>query len=414
MSLLRRFSLCASLALFVPGVALANSLAFNSSRSVGCVDVTARLTLTSPAPSGGAVFAASSNSPSLVVPASVTVPAGASSTTFPLQTSQVAADTFVTVSLTGPSPATTRVNRSLTLTPNAPAAISATPRVGVNSSGSGVVTVTCAAPVGGLSVNLASNNAVLVVPASMTVAEGATSGTFTFATGQTSTSTAVSVTASRGGVTKATTVTVKPATVKTFGFSFSVPIGGDATTGVVELDFPAGPGNAVITVSSANPSVAAPTAGQFNLAPGNLTGGFDITTSPVLQDTPVVFTVTLNGVSKTATLTVRKNRVESLTLSEKVVSACRVVDAVVFLRALAPAGGFTVNLSTDRPDLTVLSTSTVTIPAGFREAAFTITPTGSITSADTAVITAVLVGQTPSVPVEVNVDVVRTSLVGCE
>ena len=405
MSLLRRFSLGASLALVVSGAAHADSLSFSSSRSVGCLNVTATLTLTSPAPPGGAVFAASSNSSLLVPPATVTVAAGASSTTFTMQTAQVAGDTFVTVTLTGPSPSTTRVNRSLTLTPNAPTGISATSRVGVNSTGNGVVTMTCAAPAGGLTVALASTNAVLVVPASMTVDEGATSGAFGFSTGQTSTSTAVSVTASRGGITKRTTVTVKPATVKTFGFTFTVPIGGDQTSGVVELDFAAGPGDAVVTVSSANPSVAAPAAGQFNVVAGTLIGSFDVTTSAVLQDTSVVFTVSLNGVAKTATLTVRKNRIESLTVSHKVVSACRVVDAVVFTRALAPTGGLTVNLSTDRPDLVLLSTNTITIPAGFREAAFTISPNGPIASVATAVITAELVGQSPLAPVAVDVDV---------
>jgi len=414
MSLLRRFSLCASLALLVPVSARADSLSLSPSRPVGCVAVTATLTLTSPAPSGGASFSASSNSAAVVVPSTVSVPAGASSTTFPVQTNDVAADTFVTVSLTGPSPATTKVNRSLTVTPNAPIAISATPRVGVNSSGSGTVTMTCAAPPGGLSVSLASNNAVLVVPATLNVPAGSATAAFAFATGDTSTSTAVSLVASRAGIQRATTVTVKPATVKRFGFSFSVPIGGDPTTGVVEVDFPAGPGGAVVSVTSANPSVAAPVAGTFTIAAGTVTGSFDITTAAVLQDTDVVFTVSLNGVSKDATLTVRKNRVERVTLSHKVVSACRIVDAVVALRAAAPAGGLTITLATDRADLVQLSTTTVTIPQGFREAAFTVVPAATISGAATATISATLVGQAPVVPVEVEVDAVRTSLVGCQ
>lgn len=415
MSLLRRFSLCASLSLLASTAAFADTLAVSPSRPVGCVDATATLSLTAPAPAGGAVFTAASNNAAATVPSTVTVPAGASSTTFPVQTAQVGADTFVTLTLTGPSPATTRVTRSFTITPNAPTALSATTRVGVNSSGSGVVTMTCAAPAGGLSVNLTSSNtSALTVPATATVPAGATTGTFTFTTGNPSSSTAVSIVAVRGGVQRTTTVTVKPATVQKFGFSFSVPVGGDATTGIVELDFPAGPSNAQVSVTSANPSVAAPTASTFEVTAGSLTGSFNVTTSPVLEDTPVVFTVTLNGVTKDATLTVRKNRVERVSLSHKVVSACRIVDGLVVLRAAAPAGGLTVQLATDRTDLVQLSTASVTIPAGFKEAAFTVSPATTLSGSATALISATLVGQAPAVPVEVDVDVVRTSLVGCE
>jgi hypothetical protein len=223
----------------------------------------------------------------------------------------------------------------------------------------------------------------------------------------------VSVAAIRGGVQRLTTVTVKPPTVQRFGFTFSVPVGGDPTTGEVTLDFPAGAGTTV-TVTSANPSVAAPTAATFTVAPGSLTGTFNVTTTAVLQDTPVVFTASLNGASKTATLTVRKNRIERITLSQKVVSACRPVDAVVALKSPAPAGGFTVNLATNRADLVQLSTASVTIPQGFQEAAFTLTPASVLVGSVPATVTATLVGQSPAVPLTIDVDTVRTSLVGCE
>ncbi len=414
MSLFRRFSFCASLVLIVPAAAHADSLAVSPARPVGCLSTTATVTLSAPAPPGGAVFAAESNNAAVTVPGSVTVAQGASTATFAVQTSQVPVDTFVTITLVGPSPAVTRVSRSFTITPNAPTAITATTRVGGNSSGSGTVTMTCAAPPGGLTVNLTSSNTgALTVPATATVAEGATTGAFTFTTGNPATSTAVSVAAIRGGVQRLTTVTVKPPTVQRFGFTFSVPVGGDPTTGEVTLDFPAGAGTTV-TVTSANPSVAAPTAATFTVAPGSLTGTFNVTTTAVLQDTPVVFTASLNGASKTATLTVRKNRIERITLSQKVVSACRPVDAVVALKSPAPAGGFTVNLATNRADLVQLSTASVTIPQGFQEAAFTLTPASVLVGSVPATVTATLVGQSPAVPLTIDVDTVRTSLVGCE
>lgn len=414
MSKLRRFSLCVSLALVVPSTAFADSLAFSSSRSVGCLDVTGTVSLTTPAPVGGAVFTPSVNSASLVVPASVTVPEGASTASFLMQSSQVAVDTFVTVTLTGPSPLTAIVRRSLTLTPSSPVGISATPRVGNNSGGTGTVSMTCAAPDGGLAVALVSSNAALVVPPTVNVAAGQSSGVFSFTTGQVADSTAVSITANRGGVNRSTTVTVKPATVKTLGFTFSVPVGGDGTTGVVTLDFPAGAGGDVVSVSSVNPSVAAPAVSQLTVGSGSLTGSFTVTTSPVLVDTAVLFTATLNGVSRTATLTVRKNRIESLGVTQKVVSECRSVDAVITLRSAAPAGGLTVTVSTDRPDLILLSTAVVTVPSGFQEATFTINPAAPIVTAQAANVTAVLDGQSPSAPITVALSLLRTSSVGCE
>lgn len=68
---------------------------------VGGTTAQGRITLTSAAPSGGAVVTLSSANPSVVsVPASVTIAAGASSATFGINTSAVAANTNVTITAT--------------------------------------------------------------------------------------------------------------------------------------------------------------------------------------------------------------------------------------------------------------------------------------------------------------------------
>ena len=60
--------------------------------------LTGTVTLTSAAPAGGTVVTLASNTPAVIsVPSEVTMPAGASSTTFPAQTHAVSADTLVTV-----------------------------------------------------------------------------------------------------------------------------------------------------------------------------------------------------------------------------------------------------------------------------------------------------------------------------
>ena len=80
------------------------------------------------------------------------------------------------------------------------------------TSSTGTVTLTAAAPSGGAVVSLSSSNtAVAAVPASITIAAGATTATFSASTSPVAASTPVTISASYGGVTKPTTLTVNPA-----------------------------------------------------------------------------------------------------------------------------------------------------------------------------------------------------------
>lgn len=81
--------------------------------------------------------------------------------------------------------------------------------VGGNAS-QGTVTLTGAAPAGGASVTLSSNNTSATVSASVTVAPGATSANFTVTTRSVTASTAVTITASFGGASRTATLTVTP------------------------------------------------------------------------------------------------------------------------------------------------------------------------------------------------------------
>ena len=75
----------------------------------------------------------------------------------------------------------------------------------------GRVTLTSAAPSGGFVVALSSGNpAVASLPASVSVAQGATSATFAIPTTAVANSTAVTITASAGAVTRTATLTVNP------------------------------------------------------------------------------------------------------------------------------------------------------------------------------------------------------------
>jgi hypothetical protein len=98
--------------------------------------------------------------------------------------------------------------------------------VGGNSA-TGTVTLTSAAPSGGLVVSLSSNNtAAATVPASVTVPAGFTSTTFTVSTNSLTNSQSSTIIASAGGITKSSTITVQTAFAAANG-SISIVPGGN-------------------------------------------------------------------------------------------------------------------------------------------------------------------------------------------
>jgi hypothetical protein len=197
-----------------PSAASLSSLAVSPTSVTGGTSSQGTVTLTSAAPSGGAtVTLTNSNTTAASVPASVTVAAGATKATFTVSTVSVTASTSATIGGTFGG-----VSRSaaLTVTPPPPpaslssAAVSPASVTG-GSSSQGTVTLTSAAPAGGFTATLSSNNtAAATVPASVTVAQGATSATFAIATSSVTASTPATITASAGGVARTATLTVTP------------------------------------------------------------------------------------------------------------------------------------------------------------------------------------------------------------
>ena len=184
----------------------------------GGASSTGTVTLQRAAPSGGAVVQLFGSSTKAMVPASVTVPAGAATATFPITTQSVAADTAVTISgllrLSASTSMTVTASGAPPPPPPGPAlstiAIAPASIVGGNVA-QGTATLASAAPSGGAVVALSSSNtAVATVPASVTVAAGATSATFGVTTASVSASTTVTIAGTFGGATKTAGLTVTP------------------------------------------------------------------------------------------------------------------------------------------------------------------------------------------------------------
>jgi hypothetical protein len=169
------------------------------------------------APAGGQVYTLTSSKPSVAsVPASVTVPAGGSSATFSVTTQSVAVSTPVMLTVWSegngdhpvlwvdpgaPPPPGTVTLSSLSLSPSS---------VSGGASSLATVTLSGSAPAEGAAVAVSSSSGAATVPATVTVAAGATSATFSITTSSVTTSTPVTITASFGGVSRTATLTVAP------------------------------------------------------------------------------------------------------------------------------------------------------------------------------------------------------------
>src|SRR5438552_822461 len=114
------------------------------------------------------------------------------------------------------NPAVTEIGHAFRVTVRAtngyvfPASHRAGSTVGGNPS-TGTVMLTSAAPSGGAVVSLGSASSAVTVPGNVSVSQGATSATFAIVTSIVTTQTLATLSATYGGVTKTTTVTVNPA-----------------------------------------------------------------------------------------------------------------------------------------------------------------------------------------------------------
>ena len=105
----------------------------------------------------------------------------------------------------------------------------------------GKITLNAAAPMGGMPVTLSSaNTSVATVPATITVAAGATTANFTVKTKTVVATAKVVVTATAGGVSLTAPITAKPNGPKILVLSPDTIVVGDSSVGFVILDSPAG------------------------------------------------------------------------------------------------------------------------------------------------------------------------------
>ena len=293
-----------------------------------------------------------------------------------------------------PGPASPSALASLTVTP-------ATVAPGI--SGQGTVSLAGPAPVGGTIISFLSTNTGLIpTPAALTIPEGQTTASFTFANiapGTMATPVAVAIYAADGTITKSAVVTVAPV-VNLSSVSVSPVQGGTATAGYVTLSIPAQAGGATVTLVSADTTLATVPA-TVTVPQGYTSVYFSVSTSAVQSVTTVPITATFNGNSVTATLTLNPVPVEALSaISASSPIGGQVLTLSVYLTYLAPAGGATVTLSSNNSSVLQLPAS-VTIAQGNMSASFSV-PTSVVTAPTTVQITAGYRGGSAVTPTTIN------------
>jgi trimeric autotransporter adhesin len=316
----------------------------------------------------GTVVALSSSDPSTVsVPTAVTVGLGAPGGTFPVTTTPVATDRTVTLTATV---GTSSRSATLAVTAVSLSSVALVPSsVPGGGTSTGTVTLSGPAPASGSVVLLSSPSPAAAVPASVTVAAGATTAAFPVTTSPVSSSRSVVLTAALGAVARTATLTVNAPGLSSVALTPTTVVGGGASTGTVSLAGAAPTGGALIALGSSSSSASVP--GSVTVPAGSNTATFPVKTSQVTSTRSATITAAYGGTTRTASLTVQRISVSGLTLYPASLPGGAFSRGTVTLSAAAAGSGFVVTLASSNAGAAVVP-ATVTVPAGSTTVTFPI------------------------------------------
>jgi sugar lactone lactonase YvrE len=334
-------------------------------------NVTYTVTLSGPAPAGGATIDFTSSAPSVIPSTSVTILAGATS----------GQQTATALNVQSLSTALISANyngscfyqaRTITVNPVAlPTVSSVTISPSTVTSGSSAqvtVTLTGPAPSGGAYITLSSTNSSAFPAVGLTVAAGQTSNSSNVTAGTVTSSATATVTAGYNNSSKQATVTVNPVatnpTVSSVTISPSTVTSGSSAQVTVTLTGPAPSGGAYITLSSTNSS-AFPAVG-FTVAAGQTSNSSNVTAGTVTSSATATVTAGYNNSSKQATVTVNpvtsSSTISIFTATPTPVNGGAMVTFSVTLSAAAPTGGALIVFNSTAPS--IIPYTTLLISAG--------------------------------------------------
>jgi hypothetical protein len=277
-----------------------SSVLLNPGILAGGASSSGRVNLDAPAPAGGYVVNVTSNRPAVTVPATVTVPAGATLVNFPVTTVPVPALTQATITATVAGRSRFSV---LNVEPPPLTAHSISPSGVLGGlSAVGTVTIQSAAPSPGVVVTIISNRAAVQAPATVTIPTGATSASYILTTSQTQVPVAATVYAQFYNRSRFATLTVNPPAIISHTASPATVTGGVNTTGTVTIDNPAPPGGLTATLTSNRPQVTVPA--TVTIPAGATSVNYPISTAPVASQVQATLVANINGRTRFVVVTV--------------------------------------------------------------------------------------------------------------
>jgi hypothetical protein len=371
---------------------------------------TCTVTLTKAAPTGGATVTISGAITNvLTIPPSMTVSAGATTGTFTATTGTLTADqtATVTASLNGFSKTVNLVLSSSMLVSSLQCA---TGTLASNASTICTITLTKAAPAGGSAVTISGAIAnVLTVPPSVTVAAAATTATFTASTGSVTSDQIATVTASLNGSSAPVNLTLSaPVLVSSLQCAAGALASNVSTTCTVSLTKAAPSGGATITIGGAIANLLTIPA-SVTVAATASTATFTASSGSIASDQIATITASLNGSSKSLSLTLSAPvLVSSLQCGTGTLTSNASTTCTVTLTKAAPSGGAAVTVRGAIANV-LFFPPLVNVAAAATTATFTAN-TGSITSDQTATVTASLNGSSSPVNLTLSAPVLVSSL----
>lgn len=234
-------------------------------------------------------------------------------------------------------------------------------------TGGGTLELDVPAPAQGLEVTMSSNNPFVFVSPSISFPSGASSRSFGFTTNAVTEATTVTLTATASGKAFRASLVLLPNAVKGIFLPPTV-VGGSQARGYVSLEASAIPGT---TVDLRSNSGAAIVDASVSVPQGATSTGFWITGVDVVIPTSATITATMNGVSKSRSLTVVPSDLADLTVTPNPIVGGESGTGTVTLRYGAEPSGAHVTL---RDNTSLINTpGSVTVPSGEIEATFNFT-----------------------------------------
>lgn len=326
----------------------------------------------------------SSNNAAASVPATVIVPAGASSATFAVTTTGTTVDTAVTLNATYNQASSTAV---LHVLPPQLMSVSVSPN-SILSGNSATGTVTLNVIAGSPTVvTLNGNSTSYPATGSVTIPAGSSSATFSVATNRLTFDSAVTapITATLNGASVQTNVTVTPPALSLFSASPTTLTGGQSSTAQASVTGLVPFSGLTIPVASTDTSVKPMSDIGINMP--NSSGQTQLLTAPVATSKSVVVSATRNGVTQSSAMTLQPVPITlaNLTLSASSILASGSITGTLTLTDFAPAGGLDVEVHTSTSATGQVESGTqaysappvVRVAAGSKTATFTITTTST-------------------------------------